>query len=168
MVPGKIIIGRIGAPYGLKGWLKLQSFTQPESNICSYTKGWLQYPKKQDWQSYIAVIKPSGKAFLIKFDHCDDPETARQFTGITLAVERTQLPQLDEGDYYWSDLEGLRVITESGVVLGHLAYFIPTGGSDVMVVQDAEKNRLIPYIDDVVIRVDIANQELIVRWDPLF
>ena len=165
----KIIIGRIGAPYGLKGWLKVQSFTDPKNNICTYPQGWLQHPNQETWQSYQAQLKQSGKAILFKLADCDDPETARKLTGAVLAIEREQLPALTNKDeYYWSDLEGLKVVTALGILLGTLDHFILTGANDVMLVKDGKKQRLIPYIDDVVLKVDLGQQQVVVDWDPEF
>ncbi len=167
-MPNKIIIGRIGAPYGVKGWIKVQSFTSPPNNICEYPEGWLQHPHQKTWQPYQVTIKQLNKALLLKFVDCNDPETARKLTGAVLAIERTQLPTLTEDEYYWSDLEGLNVITIQGIALGTLAYFIPTGANDVMLIKDGKQEHLVPYIDNVVVSVDLERQELIVDWDPEF
>jgi 16S rRNA processing protein RimM len=167
-LPNKIIIGHIGAPYGLKGWVKVQSFTDPKSNICAYSQGWLQYPAQKTWEPYQASTKQLSKAILFKFPDYDDPETARELTGTVLAVERQALPKLQANEYYWSDLEDLTVITKSGLVLGSIDHFIPTGANDVMVVKKANTLRLIPYIDPVVVKVDLVRGELLVDWDPEF
>lgn len=170
MPPHKITICRIGAPYGLKGWVKVQSFTDPQSNICNYPEGWIQHTTQKTWQSYQASIKQLSKAILFKFTDCNDPETARKLTGGVLAIEREVLPKLEKDEYYWSDLEDFRIITQSGICLGKIAYFIPTGANDVMLVkdQDNKKERLIPYIDEVVLKVDLEHRELLVDWDPEF
>lgn len=166
----KVIIGRIGAPYGLKGWVKVQSFTEPQSNLCDYPQGWLKHPTQKTWQPYQASIKQLSKAILFKFTDCEDPETARKLTGAMLAIERRALPKLEKDEYYWSDLEGFKIITQSGVCLGKIEYFIPTGANDVMLIkdEDSKKQQLIPYIDEVVLKVDLEQGELLVDWHPEF
>ena len=169
-MPKYITIGRVGAPYGLKGWSKLQSFTDPQTTICRYLEGWLQLPHQTSWQPYKATIKPLSKILLIKFPDDETPEEARKLTGAMIAIQREMLPNLKKDDYYWSDLEGITLITETGIDLGQLAYFIPTGANDVMLVKNKldKKERLIPYIEDVVITIDLERQEMRVNWDPEF
>lgn len=170
MPPSRVTIGRIGAPYGLKGWVKVQSFTDPPSNLCNYSQGWLQHPEQNIWQPYQANIKQSSKTILFKFADCDNPETARKLTGGVVAIEREALPNLQKDEYYWSDLENLKVITRTGVLLGTVDYFITTGANDVIVVRESQgkRERLIPYIDDVIIEVNLKSQEIIVDWDSEF
>ena len=168
MPNNKVIIGRITSPYGLQGWLKLQSFTDPPNNICAYPQGWYKKPEENIWQSYQAIIKQSSKTLLIQFPEYNNPESARKLTGSLLAVDRDVLPKLKKDEYYWSDLENLSVITSSGVFLGKVEQLISTGANDVILVKNNNKTHLIPYIDNTIIQVNLEKQEIIVDWDPEF
>jgi 16S rRNA processing protein RimM len=176
LLNNKVIIGRITSPYGLQGWLKLQSFTDPPHNICAYPQGWYKKPgkgpkeeKEGDWQPYQAIIKQGSKTLLIQFPDCNTPESARKLTGSLLAIDRDVLPKLKKEEYYWSDLENLQVITVEGIFLGKVDQIINTGANDIIIVKNnIKKIHLIPYINNTVIQVNLEKQEIIVDWDPEF
>ena len=73
--------------------------------------------------------------FLLRIKDCDTPETAKTYTNQTIAVDRSQLSETEENEYYWSDLEGLRVINQAEVELGHVDHLINTGANDIFVVK---------------------------------
>jgi 16S rRNA processing protein RimM len=159
-----IAIGKIGAPFGIKGWTKIHSFTDWVGNIFEYDPWYLE--EGDDWNVIkITEGRAHGKGLIAKFSGYDTPETVRVLTGKVIAIKRSQLPPLKKGDYYWSDLEGLTVINKDGKVLGKIAYLIETGANDVLVVKN-EKEHAIPYLPGtVVLSVDLESRIMHVDWE---
>ncbi len=169
-------VGRLTAVYGIKGWLKVHSYTEPAENLFDYHP-WLLKTAHGIKQVEIDEVRPHGNAFVVHLVGVDDRDEAAAFTAVDIAVNRDQLPELDEGEYYWSQLEGLRVITEyQGIEkdLGKVVKLFETGANDVLVVQGDEgsvdqRERLIPYVpDQFVLSVDLGKGEIRVDWDPEF
>lgn len=173
---GLIDVGRISAAHGIKGWLKVQSFTQPADNLFEYHPWWLKTPHGVK-QVEIDASRPQGKGYVVHIKGVDDRDLASRYTGQIIAVERAQLPALDAGDYYWHQLEGLRVISRyqgQPQNLGRVANLLETGANDVLVVApDSEsidqRERLVPYVpEQYVLSVDLAAGTIEVDWDPDF
>lgn len=168
-----LVVGRFLGPHGIKGWLKVHSYTQPMENLGRYKPLWLQ--QGDQWVRIDRIdVKRQGKGLLAKLPGCDDPETARTYSGLELGIQPSQRPRLPAGDYYWSDLEGLRVVTLAGEWLGVVDHLIETGSNDVLVVEPAEcsldsRQRLIPYLpDQVVVDVNLSERQMTVDWDSDF
>ena len=163
----KVVIGRIASVYGLKGWNKIISFTEPRNKIFEYTS-W-QMNLNGEWkETNPSSHKPHGKGLLVKLAGCESCEDAQGYVGTEINVERDQLPTLENNQFYWTDLEGLSVINEQGLTLGTVKRLIETGSNDVLVVE-GEKNYAIPYIrNDFVLNVDIQNKIINVAWDADF
>tara|TARA_R110000868_G_scaffold315295_4_gene576215 strand:+ start:3761 stop:4273 length:513 start_codon:yes stop_codon:yes gene_type:complete len=162
-----IVVGKIGATYGINGWLKIKAYTELNANILDYAPWYLSETDQSLREITIEDGKPYGKGIIVKFPDINTPEDARLLTGKTISILRSQLPALSADEYYWSDLEGLTVINQQGVTLGTVAYFIETGSNDVFVVK-GEKEIAIPYLPGtVVLKVDLAKQEIIVDWEPV-
>jgi 16S rRNA processing protein RimM len=162
-----IILGRVSGLFGVKGWIKVYSHTSPRQGILGYKTWYL----KQDggWQRHaLAAGQAQGKGVVAKLAGYDDRDQAAALIGIDIAVKREQLPKLAPGEYYWSDLEGLRVETVDGVDLGVVSHLFETGANDVLVVK-GERERLIPYTRGEAIKeVDLQAGRIIVDWDPDF
>lgn len=169
-VPDKhrfIIVGQLGKTYGVSGWIKVNSFTNPIDNLLDY-EPWF-YQQKGQWQE-LAVdgVEFQGNSIVAHIDGYDTPETARALTGIEIAVKRSQLPALAKDEFFWCDLVGINVVTTNGIELGTVSRLFYTGANDILVIQ-GKKEYLIPYIKDhFVLKVDIAKQTMIVDWDPEF
>jgi len=161
-----IVIGKIGATYGIFGWLKIQTFTEFGPNILDYTPWYLSDGEKKNWQEVVIEEgKPHGGGMVVKFPNVSNPEEARLMTGKTISILRSQLPELPNDEYYWSDLEGLTVINQHGETLGKIIYLIETGGNDVIVVK-GEKDHAIPYLPGSVVKsIDLAKKEMVVDWE---
>ncbi|MCP8898003.1 ribosome maturation factor RimM [Gilvimarinus xylanilyticus] len=168
--------GRISTAFGIKGWLKIQSFTEPADNLFSYSPWWI---KTAHGVKAVEVdeFKPHGKGYVAHLKGVDDRDLAASYTGVTIAIERDALPELDDGEYYWHQLQGLAVFSEfdgQRVRLGAVKRLLETGANDVLVVQADDQSidkreRLIPYVpDDYVLNVDLETGEMTVYWDPEF
>ncbi|MCV6613707.1 MAG: ribosome maturation factor RimM [Cellvibrionaceae bacterium] len=172
-------IGRITGVFGIKGWVKIHSDTEPRENIFEYSPWWLK-TRHGVKPVEIDQAKPHGNGLIAHIKGVDDRDIAETYTKVDIAVERAQLPALEEGEYYWHQLVGLKVITEQGpepLVLGAVQKLLATGANDVLVVKgDVEalasldnKERLLPYVPGQFIkRVDLQAGEIYVDWDPEF
>jgi 16S rRNA processing protein RimM len=162
-----VVVGRLGRVYGIKGWLKLHSFTEPLENILEY-KRWFILSQSGEWEpANLEEIKMHGQAMLVKLIGCETPEQAQVYTNADIGVTRDQLAVLAADDYYWSDLEGLKVINQQGIELGIVTRLMATGANDVLVVK-GEKERLLPYIRQVVLGVDLQQGLIRVDWEEDF
>ncbi len=161
-----ITLGRISGLYGVKGWVKVFSHTSPLTNILKYTEWYLKID--DSWQEFqLETGKAHGKGVVAKLVDIDDRDVAASLINMEIAIPRDQLPDLGDREFYWTDLEGLLVRTTGGVELGRLDHLFETGANDVMVVK-GERQRLLPYIDQVVKEVDIDAGIMSVDWDPDF
>jgi len=165
---GFVTLGRVSSLYGVRGWVKIHSDTDPRDNILSYAPWYIDRGK--GWE----VCEPEGgrihgKTVVAKLPGCDDRDAAAEWIGAIIAVRRDQLDdQLDDGEYYWADLEGLEVVTTEGVVLGKLDHLFETGANDVMVIK-GDRERLVPYLWEQVVKdVDMESRRMVVDWDPEF
>ena len=164
---GMLVLGRISGLYGVQGWVKIYSFTDPRENILHY--GRWRLLRNGQWQTAKVVEgKRHGKGVIARLDLFDDRERAREYIGAEIAVPRDALPPLPFGEYYWADLEGLRVETVEGVDLGVVDHLMETGANDVLVVE-GERTRLVPFVQgSVVTSVDLDSGVIRVDWDPEF
>ncbi len=157
-------MGQLGAPYGVKGWLKLQSFTQPARNILNY-QHWSLKSRTSGWQAIeIETIKAHQRHFIAKITNIDNPEQAALLTNHFIGIPQQDLPPLAKGDYYWSELIGLQVINQNKQCLGIVDHLFETGANDVIVVQNEKKQVLIPYHHSVIHSVDLERKILTVEW----
>jgi len=169
---GTVVLGRVAGVFGVRGWVKIFSHTEPRNNILTYSP-WLIGPgsggEQDSWAEFRLLDgKPHGKGIIALLEGCDDRDQAALLVGCDIAIERRRLPRLEQNDYYWSDLEGLRVRTLEGVELGIVSHLFETGANDVMVVI-GEKEHLIPYLwEQVVKQVDLEAGLMLVDWDPDF
>lgn len=172
---GFLVVGRVTDVYGLKGWVKVKSFTQPETNLLCY--GQCYFESKGHWQLLtIDDGKPHGKGLIVKFAGFDDRTAAESLHGLKLSVKADVLPELDDGDYYWHQLEGLDVYVAGSSdeqCLGRIDHLLETGSNDVLVVRPCEgsidkRERLLPYRPEVVLKVDLPASRIFVDWDIEF
>jgi 16S rRNA processing protein RimM len=162
-----IILGRISGLFGVKGWLKIYSHTSPREGILRYKTWYLKLGT--DWLAHkLAAGHVQGKGVVAQLAGFADRDQAAALVGLEIGVRREQLPPLGPGEYYWSDLEGLRVENLQGVDLGVVSHLFETGANDVLVVK-GERERLIPYTRDEAVReVDLQAGVILVDWDADF
>ncbi|MCD6039502.1 MAG: rimM [Gammaproteobacteria bacterium] len=160
-----VVVGKLGSTYGIQGWLKLYSFTEPRANISLYKPWYVE--DGTSWKlAGLEVSSKHAKGIIVKFSGYNTPEEARQLTGKRIAVLRSQLPHLKKGEFYWRDLEGIPVINQEGAFLGKVMYLLETGSNDVLVVKNEnKKEHAIPYLAEVIKKVDLVNQVIYVDWE---
>ncbi len=166
-VENPIVMGRIGQAYGIKGWVKIQSFSDPTENIANYQPWYLAHPN--GYQAInILQFKAHGKGYVAQIEGCDDRTQAQQYTNLDIVVDKQQLPKLADDDYYLFELEGMDVLNLDDVKLGTVSQILPTGANDVLVIE-GEKQHLVPMVDDLYLKnVDKKQQRITVDWDPEF
>lgn len=163
---GLVLVGRIAGLYGVRGWLKVYSYTREREDILRYTP-WL-IDTGGGWKE-VAVVdgRMQGPGVVAQLAGYADREAAGALIGSDIAIRVEQLPPLKPGEYYWAQLEGLKVVNLQGIELGQVVRLFETGANDVMVVA-GERERLIPYIGDVIKEVDVGSGLIRVDWDADF
>ena len=155
-------MGRITAPFGIKGWLKLQPFTAAPENLQAYSHWWIG--SAGQWQKYrVEGMEVHSASAVVKLAGCEDRDAAGRFRGREVAVPREALPETGANEFYWSDLVGLKVVNAENEDLGTVSEVFATGANDVLVVQ-GERERLIPFTEEVVKQVELANGVIRVDW----
>ncbi len=166
------MLGRISGLYGVKGWLRLYSYTEPREALLAYESWLLRVDTEWLWMA-VADGRRQGKAVVARLAGIDDRDAAARFIGADVAVPRAELPEAEVGRYYWADLIGLEVRKSNGQRLGTVAHMLATGAHDVMVVHAAGeapdaplREVLIPFVlDRYVLKVDGAARVIDVDWE---
>ncbi len=155
-------MGRISAPFGVKGWVKVQPNTAATGSLLAYKTWWLG--REGDWREIaVAEARVQGHALVARLEGHDDRDAAAALRGKSVAVPRAALPRTQSGEYYWADLIGLAVVNGSAQELGRITGVLQTGANDVLVVA-GERERLIPFIAEVIRDVDLAAGVVRVEW----
>ncbi len=180
-----IVLGEITGHFGVKGWLKIKSFTRPIEHILDFPEwfvGILNEAKKPLAPQRFEVIdgRKQGPGLVVKLASVDSREQAETILKKSILIRQSALEDLAAGEYYWSQLVGLQVINTDGIDFGHIDHLLETGANDVMVVSDRSgsdvvngmgegcNERLLPWSDEVVLRVDLKSGTMLVDWEADF
>lgn len=171
LADGQLRLGEISGFHGVNGWVKIFSDAQPRENIFSYSP-WFVYSGDKMLQMNVVQWRKQGKTLIAKLKGLDNKESAREYLGAVIAVDQSQLLELEDGEYYWHQLIGMKVLTnfgESVTELGEVAELIETGSNDVLIVRSEAKEYLIPWIlGDFILETDLDAKAIMVHWDPEF
>ena len=165
-----VVLGQFGKIHGLKGWLKLNSFTSPLENILGYPR-LLAVVDQNRKTLKIDQFRRQPKGLLVHVDGYDDPESARQLTGVELSVVPDAMPELTAGEFYWHQLLGMKVVNQQAELFGQVSKLMETGANDVLVITPTEdslddRERLVPYlVDTVIVTVDLDGSTITVNWE---
>ncbi len=169
-----LVVGKIGAPHGVKGWVRINSYTQENDNIFNYAPWFLKQADGSVKEIKVDQWRHQAKHLVAKLVEVDDRDDAELIKNVEIYIDSTQLPELDN-DYYWKDLVGMQVVNTNGYHMGTVKELFETGANDVMLVKakinDAfgQKERLLPFLhDSVVLKVDKEANLITVDWDPAF
>lgn len=169
-----VTLGVFAAPFGVKGWVKVFSHTEPFEKILSYAPWQVSFETAPGQYKTFEVLEGrahQGKLVVVRLKGIDDRDQAANLRGGVIQVDSSLLPQLDDGDFYWHQLEGLQVFTVAGECLGEVESVMPTGANDVLVVKPSAESidgreRLLPYVlEQFVVDVDLAAKRITVDWD---
>ncbi len=163
MDPSLILIGKIGAVHGLKGWLKIHSHTESAENILHY-RPWFIHRGSVYEELICDDYRWQGKTLVVHLQGLDSREATAHLTNQALYIPRSQLPALKKGEYYWQDLVGLEVRNLQACLLGKITSLLATGANDVLWVE-GDKTHCVPYLPEQVIKqVDLVNKRMVVDW----
>lgn len=158
-----VVMGKIVAAQGILGWVKVQTFTEYLDSLLDYDTWYVG--NEQNWQP-LQVLEADvhGKVLVAKLEGIADRTAAEKYKGQLIAVPREELPEQEDGAYYWSDLIGLTVENLAGEAFGTVATLLETGANDVLVIKGASGETLIPFIASVIRQVDLKNKTIRVDW----
>lgn len=170
-------MGHVSAPFGIKGWIRVQSYSGNTGNLKNFPTWWLS--SAAGWQEYeVEQAQAQGPDVVAKLAGCEDRDLAAAFKGRVVAIPREAFPPAEKGEFYWADLVGLKVMSIEGLDFGVVSSMLETGANAVMVVQQSavegdrepkrQQERLIPFIASVIKRVDIAAGVIEVDWGADF
>ena len=162
----RILLGRVLGAFGVRGELKLHSFTDPPAKVLKY-QPWVLVHRGVEREIANARGRDTAKGVLLTLPEVVDRDQAEALAGAEIWVPRSRLPAPKPGEYYWVDLEGLRVVNREGVLLGTVSHLFETAANAVMVVA-GDRERLVPFLDDFVLGVDFDARQVTVDWDPDF
>lgn len=171
---GMLMAGKITGAYGIKGWVKVHALTEPVDNFMQYRR-W--YTRRHGEYKAVEFVegRAHGKGLVARLGGVDTRSEAEQLRGTEIWVRADELPDLEAGEYYWHQLQGLKVWCEHGgeaLLLGEVDHLLETGANDVLVLKPCDgsiddRERLIPYLpDDVVVEVDLETGRMTVAWHP--
>ena len=161
----KILVGKISNPHGIKGWVKVISFTDPIENILSYKK-WTISDNQTEKTYCLEDSRIQGNKIVIKLEGVNNRDDADLLKNLQIEINRSDLPKLEENSYYWEDLVDFNVIDIKGNPVGKVDSLFRTGSNDVLVIIDETKERLlVPFIMEEVIKyVDLAKELISIDW----
>ncbi len=162
-----ISVGLVSGIFGVRGWIKVFSYTEPRENILTYSP-WTLRKGKDSKEVKVVDGRRHGKTVVACLDGLNDRDDAADLNGWEILIRPEQLPKAKKGEYYWSDLIGLQVSTVDGVELGIVKQMLETGANDVVVVM-GERERLIPFLQEQTIKsIDLLAGVMVVDWDAEF
>jgi 16S rRNA processing protein RimM len=157
-----VILGRIAGTFGVRGWVKIKSYTDPVDNILAYEQ-W-QMGREGKWTPVgIEDARVTDKGVLAKLEGVESPEEARLKVGLELGVWRSEMPPPGPGEYYLSDLEGLDAFSPSGESLGKVDHFRTTPGGTVVVIR-GEREHWVPFVKDRIVKVELDAKRIVLDW----
>lgn len=161
-----IPVGKISGAFGVKGWVKVFSFTDPRTNILEYSPLFLS--RQGEWiEIKVSAGHMQGKGVVMGIANVTDRDQVQPLIGSELAIKKEQLEPADEDEFYWADLQGLTVVNLNDETLGQVDHLLETGANDVLVLKAKgdDSERLIPFVmDDIVKAVDLDKQIIQVDW----
>ena len=169
-----VVLGTLGAVYGIKGWLRVNAYTEEASGIFEYAPWYVG--RNGAWrEAKVSQWRWHNKGLVAKLAGIDDRDAAALYTGLEIAVPAEQLPELEENEFYWRDLTGMRVVNQEGYDMGTVDHLLSTVANDVLVVtansNDAfgKRERLIPFIQSqYVVEVNKEKNTITVDWPADF
>lgn len=163
-----VVLGRIVAPFGVQGWVKVRPFADDAEGWAQMPQWWLgpePGTEASDWQRYsLKACRLHGDGLIAKLEGIDDRDAAEALAGHYVAAPREALPDNEEGEYYWADLIGLKVVNRESEPLGRVEALIETGANHVLCVKDGDIERLLPFIEQVIEQVDLQGGTVRVDW----
>jgi 16S rRNA processing protein RimM len=169
-----IVVGTFGAVYGIKGWLRINSFTDTMEDIFDYAPWTIQTAQGLK-EVRVINSRPHSKGYIVQVEGINTPEEAQRWVNQEILIHGDQLETLTDNDFYWKDLIGCEVLNIQGYHMGVVSSLLETGSNDVLCVQANKKDaygkieRLIPFIEDqFIVQIDLPAKKIHVNWQPDF
>lgn len=160
----RLLVGKINGLFGIKGFVKVFSYTKPRKNIVSFKTWYLE--KNGDYQKIKIVSgREQSKTIVALLEGCNTPETASTLLGKNIYIDKSQLPETKNDEYYWDDLIGLEAFNQDNENIGKVDSLIETGANDVLVIKRNNKEILVPFIDPFVVSVSLKDKKICVDWE---
>ncbi len=157
-----VVMGRLAVPFGVQGWLKVHTYTELADTLADY--GEWKIAIQGSWRAYTVLDwKLHSTGLVALLDGVSDRDAALALRGSEIAIPRASLPVAPENEYYWSDLIGMTVLNEQDILLGEIAEILEAGAHDVLVVK-GDRERLIPFVEQIVRHVDVSARRVTVDW----
>jgi len=169
----RVVLGKIVSVHGVRGAVKVYSHTDPLDNVLDYAEWSLNRGSEQRTVSVLGG-RVQGRVLVVNLKGIDDRNKAEELVDFEISIASDALPELEDGDFYWHQLEGLQVVNQEGQLLGKVDHLLETGSNDVMVVKPCtgsvdQRERLLPYLPgQFVIQVDLETKVIQVDWDAEF
>ena len=157
-----VVMGRIAAPFGIKGWVKVQSFGDDPGTLMDF-ESWRVGRGAVQTHYTVEAIKDHSNALVAKLVGVDDRDAAYALRGQEISVERRHLPPPADDEFYWSDLIGLKAVNRQGIELGRVDSLMESGAHDLLVIK-GKREYLIPFVAQFVGKVDVAGGQVEVDW----
>lgn len=164
----RVTLGRVAGVYGVRGWIKVVSFTRPLENLLTYRQWWID--RGEGFEAQVVEGRLHGRGMIAQISGRDgtaitDRDQAAALVGAEIQVWRSQMPPAPEGQMYWADLIGMKVLALDGTALGVVENMTSNGAQDVMVIRDGEVERLIPFVTGPIVQqVDAQNRTIVCDW----
>ena len=159
-----VIMGRVSSAFGIRGWVKVQPFSEYVDSLLDY-EAWYLGQEHGPWREMkVMQAEARDKTLAVQFPGCTDRNAAEKLKGLLIAVPRSSLPAQEEDEYYWTDLIGLTVTNSAGEMLGVVGELLETGANDVLVVKGSGADILIPFLKSVISEVDMKARTIRVDW----
>jgi len=159
-----VIMGRIAAAHGIRGWVKIQPYTEYLDSLMDYRSWWIGWEGGPWREVEVRQCEAHNKTLAAELPDCPDRSAAEKLKGLLIAVPRSSLPKQGNDEYYWSDLIGLAVVNEAGVQLGTVSNLLDTGANQVLIVRGDSGEILIPFVASAIKQVDMKNKIILVDW----
>lgn len=157
-----VAIGKIARLHGIRGELKVVSFSQPREVWAHFSRLWLI--QGEQVESFpVERVRQGGRFLIVKLRNVDHPEVAERFRGWEVAVPSDRLPLLPAGQFYSYQLVGLAVVTESGEVVGRIEEIWPMVAHDIYCIRGKRGQVLIPAVKEIVRDVDLEKGRVVIR-----
>lgn len=170
MAAPRVTLGRVAGVFGIKGWVKVHSYTRPVTNILDYPRWFIA--RGEGYEAELIEGRAQGRGIVAQLSDASgapitDRDVAAGLIGSEISVARDELPRLPKGQYYWFDLLGLAVVSTAGEPLGEVRDMTSNGAQDVMVLHDGERERLVPFVvGPIVQKVDLKARRIVCEWSP--
>ena len=167
---GRLTLGRVAGVFGVRGWIKIHSYTRPIDNLLDYSPWWIA--GREGFEAKLIEGRVQGRGLVARItgpsgEPIDDRDVAASLIGADIEVDRARLPETPPGEYYWADLIGQVVRNMEGVELGVVEGLTDNGAQDVLVVKQEKVERLIPFVQGPIVKsVDLRERSIVVDWQP--